>query len=168
MNELWIPERKPPQLEPAAKNEVVGNIYEYGLTNYYNAVILPTFKERLDPLAEEFKKQGFVSKIHEKDVRPTKALQAGIAVTAFAYLESGYEIDVNSDALIIAEMDASLVGVPDVYIASAADDSALGEVLSIISNTPEFKDDAEDDNLGIMLALGSGWVRHYLQHSLAA
>jgi len=171
MPNLWTPERKSPQIAPEAKDRVIDGIFSIGLTTFYNELALPLFKERYEPLQDQISRLQFEHRnaTRSDKTNPNKALYAAIVVTAFAYLESGYDQPFEGDAITIADMEAEFVGVPEVYLESLADDPNLGAVLEIVGDTPEFRADKRNaPTYATILDIGGGWMRHNLQASIAS
>ncbi len=163
MENLWIPEQKPPQIKPEVTDAILDRILGEGLTKVYQDT-LPVFRDTQALLREQLK--GVKTEGLE-DKRPILAVRAATVLTVFAYQESGYDQEVDGEAWYLGNMDAELEGVPEAFIKSVYLDNELQRLLEVIPETPEFHDGAEKYDYPQLLKIGGGSVRHYLQYAIA-
>ncbi|HUP26776.1 MAG TPA: hypothetical protein VM124_03985 [Candidatus Limnocylindrales bacterium] len=164
MNTLWQPEHTPPQIDSTVADTIKGRILEIGLTRVYAEAmpIVGTRQPFLGTTLNGVKVEGL------KDKRPLVALKAAVAITTLAYWQSGYDQQVAGDALVIADMEASLAGAEPTFLTSYWGDEELTGLMGTLTSTPEFQDGAAEYVYPEILALGSGFVRHNLQMAVTA
>lgn len=168
MTDIIIPRHNPPQVATAVREKLANDMLAHGLWNLWDTA-LPVFSIKHRDLKDfvasfVFEQSGTLI----EDERPRRAFRVGAVVAGLAYLQSGFDQNVEGDVFSLANLDAKLEGIPDVFVLSYAVDPELQNLVSLMLDTPEMQDGAELGSYEQILAIGAGCTRHYLQYAVAA
>ncbi|GAC1387208.1 MAG: hypothetical protein NVS1B7_5460 [Candidatus Saccharimonadales bacterium] len=159
MHNLWLPEQKPPQLDERVVDKISMDVLQHGLTKFYVNMLpvvidnQPLIGEHLDALKLN----------DDQDNRPIRVLRTSAVVTAYAYLETGYDQPLDHDTLRLSLMDAEIEGIPEAYLTSFCNDQQLQRLTGTLALASELRDGADLFDYPKILDIGAGNVRHYLQ-----
>ncbi len=164
MDTLWTPEAAPPQVDSKVTDKLMSRLLDQGLTKVFQDGV-ELFKDTQPLLRNQIKR---VTVDGLEDARPIIAMRAGAVLANYAYVESGYDQTVDSDAIVVGAMEAELEGVPTIYLASWHNDQELQRLVDTLLDTPELQDGADTYDYSKLLHIGAGCVRHYMRFAIAA
>lgn len=166
MSEIIVPNFGPPQVEQEATEKISSMILEHGLSAMFDECAF-LFSNKHPSLASTVSSHSFYYEgAPVIDIRAKQAFCVGAVIAAHAYNLSGFDQVVDQNIIVLGNLDADIEGVPDVYVCSTQADIKLKNLVSIICETPELRDDGHN-NMEKLVEIGAGLTRHFLKIAVA-
>jgi len=166
VNDLWMPENNPPQINSGVAVDLQAQIKRHGAIAVANGARsqFEATQHRLDVYLDEF---GFdLNDMSSEGFWPAWALRFGAALASLGYMQSKEAVTIDKTFDLSREL-AELQGLPETYVISMYGDQRL---LSVLRTVFEYSDLQTDDGQGLeqISIIGAGCVRFHMQEALLA
>lgn len=167
MELLWSPLRNQPQVSPAVETELVSEIAHGGITDV-TVEGLKILRRHQGLLLDYLESMGLIlNNLTHECGWPSHTLRIGSAVAMYAYYETGYEHNVESEAVNMGYLAAQIEGIPKAYFSSLGRDDKLAKIMEATTKSSTF-DAPDSDGYKQVLDIGAGCVRFFMEQALAA